>query len=130
MPDLDINHETVCFLCDKARLFHGKEDVVIPEVPDSPSDDWGRQMLADHAGDTTFQEFKATIDDLEPDQQQMVVALMWLGRGDFAFDEWQNALDEAASSWNDYTAEYLIAHPLLADYLAEGLAAFDYSCNP
>lgn len=130
MPELEINQETVCFLCDRARLFHCKEEVVIPEVPGSPSDDWARQVLADHASDTTYQEFKVTIDDLEPDQQQAVVALMWLGRGDYSLDEWQTALDEAADSWNEFTAEYLIAHPLLADYLDEGLAAFGYSCNP
>jgi len=130
MPDLEINPETVCFLSDRARLFHCKEEVVIPDVPDSPSEDWGRQALANHAGDSTFQEFKSTIQDLEPDQQQTVVALMWVGRGDFSPDEWQEALDEAAGSWNEATAEYLIAHPLLADYLEEGLAAFGYSCNP
>ncbi|WP_275096564.1 DUF3775 domain-containing protein [Sedimenticola hydrogenitrophicus] len=130
MAELDINQDTVCFLSEKARLFHCKEEVVIPEVPDSPSDDWALQVLADHSGDTTFQEFKATIEDLEPDQQQAVVALMWVGRGDFSVEEWPAALEEAADSWNEYTAEYLIAHPLLADYLEEGLAAFGYSCNP
>jgi hypothetical protein len=55
---------------------------------------------------------------------------MWVGRGDFSVEEWPAALEEAADSWNEYTAEYLIAHPLLADYLEEGLAAFGYSCNP
>jgi hypothetical protein len=130
MAELDINRDTVCFLSENARLFHCKEEVVIPEVPDSPSDDWALQVLADHSGDTTFQEFKATIEDLEPDQQQAVVALMWVGRGDFSVEEWPAALEEAADSWNEYTAEYLIAHPLLADYLEEGLAAFGYSCNP
>ncbi|WP_260293053.1 DUF3775 domain-containing protein [Sedimenticola hydrogenitrophicus] len=130
MAELEINQDTVCFLSEKARLFHCKEEVVIPEVPDSPSDDWALQVLADHSGDTTFQEFKATIEDLEPDQQQAVVALMWVGRGDFSVAEWPAALEEAADSWNEYTAEYLIAHPLLADYLEEGLAAFGYSCNP
>ena len=126
---LDVNPDTVCFLINKAREFHAKEEVVIPDVPDSPAEDWGRQALAAHGGDLTFQEFKSTFDDLEPDQQQIVVALLWLGRGDFDVSEWQAALDEAHEYWTSETAEYLIAHPMLADYLLEGLSLLDYSCE-
>lgn len=126
---LEINPETVCFLISKAREFHAKEEVVIPEVPDSPSEDWGRQMLADHSGDMTLQEFKSGFNDLEPDQQYTVVALFWLGRGDFDIEEWKDAVNQAHYSWTTETANYLIAHPLLADYLQEGLALHEYSCD-
>lgn len=126
---LDVNPDTVCYLISKAREFHAKEEVVIPEVPDSPSDDWARQVLADHADDMSLQEFKATLDDLEPEQQQNVVALFWLGRGDFDVDEWSDALAEARDSWTTQTADYLIAHPLLADYLLEGLNLMEYGCE-
>ena len=126
---LDVNPETVCFLISKAREFHAKEEVVIPDMPDSPAEDWGRQVLADHAGDWTYQEFKATFNDLDPDQQQTVVALFWLGRGDFSVEEWEDAVKEAGEEWTTETAEYLIAHPLLADFLLEGLELLDYSCD-
>ncbi|WP_297527866.1 DUF3775 domain-containing protein [Thiohalobacter sp.] len=125
---LDINPEIVCFLIERARVFHSKEAVVLPEVPDNPTDDWGLQVLADHVDDSTLQEFKAAVDDLEPDQQQAVVALMWVGRGDFSADEWEAALAEAEDNWTEHTAEYLIAHPYLADHLQEGLAEFGYDC--
>jgi hypothetical protein len=126
---LNLNPDTVCFLILKARVFHSKEEVVLPDVPDSPADDWALQALADHAGDTVFQEFKATIDDLEPDQQQALVALMWIGRDDFSADEWVAALQEARRNWGENTAEYLIAHPQLADHLLEGLNLLGYSCD-
>ena len=126
---LDVNPDTVCFLISKAREFHAKEEVVIPDMPDSPAEDWGRQVLADHAGDWTYQEFKATFNDLDPDQQQTVVALFWLGRGDFSVEEWEDAVKEAGEEWTTETAEYLIAHPLLADFLLEGLELLDYSCD-
>jgi len=126
---LNINPDTVCFLISRARVFHSKEDVVIPDTPDSPSEDWALQILADHRGDSVFQEFKVTIDDLEPDQQQAVVALMWVGREEFSATEWDMALAEARAEWNENTAEYLIAHPQLADYLLEGLDAMGYSCD-
>ena len=76
---------------------------------------------AGHAGDSTLQEFRSIVDDLEPDQQQEVVALLWVGRGDFGPEEWQAALEEARDDWTPETADYLIAHPLLADYLRDGL---------
>jgi hypothetical protein len=129
MPELEINSDTVCFLIAKAREFHAKEQVVLPDIPDSPSEDWALQVLADHADDATYQEFRNTVNDLEPDQQQQLVALLWLGRGEYDLDEWDEALAEARRSWTKRTAEYLIAHPLLADFLDDALEQFGYSCE-
>jgi len=126
---LNLNPDTVCFLVARARVFHSKEEVVLPDPTDSPADDWGRQVLADHGDDAVFQEFKSTIEDLEPDQQQEVVALMWLGRGEFDAAEWEDAVEEARNSWTPSTAEYQIAHPQLADHLLEGLDLLGYSCE-
>lgn len=123
---MDLNPDTVRFIIDKAREFHVKEEVTIPEEPLSPSDDWARQILADHADDPSYQEVKSTIDDLEPDQQVTLVALMWLGRGDYAADEWDNAVENAQDSWNERTAEYLLGTPLVADFLSEGLDVLGY----
>lgn len=124
---MDPNPETVQFTIDKAREFHVKEDVTIPEEPLSPSEDWARQVLADHADDPSYREVKATIDDLEPDQQVTLVALMWLGRGDYSADEWDDAIEVAQDGWNERTAEYLLGTPLLADYLSEGLDELGYA---
>ncbi|HET6472328.1 MAG TPA: DUF3775 domain-containing protein [Pseudomonadales bacterium] len=123
---LSIDLDTVQFIIDKAREFHVKEEVSIPEPPTSPADDWALQVLADHADDATYAELAATIDDLEPDQQVELVALMWLGRGDFEADEWKSAVAAAARARTARTAEYLIATPLLPDYLQEGLALLGY----
>ncbi|MHB8549537.1 MAG: DUF3775 domain-containing protein, partial [Acidiferrobacterales bacterium] len=90
--EFPVSPGTICFLIDKAHEFHAKEEVVLPDTPFSPSDDWALQVLADHQDDTTYAEIKATINDLEPDQQEALVALMWVGRGDFDIDEWTQAL--------------------------------------
>ena len=124
---MDLNPDTVFFIVDKAQQFHVKEQVTIPEEPLSPSDDWARQVLADHVDDPVFQELKTTIDDLEPDQQVTLVALMWVGRGDYSVDEWDSATEFAGESWNQRTAEYLIGTPLLADYLSMGLDELGYT---
>ena len=125
---LDINPETVCHLIQKARSFHVKEDVVIPEEPMNTADDWALQVLADHKDDPSYAEFITTVRDLEPDQQANLVALMWIGRGDFDTNEWDSALRRAKSEWTTETAEYLISKPMLSDHLEEGLEGLGYSC--
>lgn len=126
---LEISVDTVCRLVALAREFHAQEQVVIPEEPGNPGDDWGLQVLAAHAGDSTFREFKSIVRDLDPDQQHELVALFWLGRGDYSLDEWNDAVEYAAECNAGNTSEYLIAHPMLSDYLVEGLAAYDISCD-
>ena len=97
---IELNPENVYFLIDKLREFHAKEAVSIPEVPESPTDDWAQQVLADHMNDSSYSEVSAVVDDLEPDQQITLVALMWLGRGDYSLDEWEQALEDAADGYN------------------------------
>ena len=55
------------------------------------------------------------------------MALMWLGRGDFEEAEWDLAQRQARGIYTAHTAEYLIATPLVADYLQEGLALHGYT---
>lgn len=126
---LSTSPDTICRLINLAREFQAQEGVSFPEDPDNPSGDWAVQMLASHANDESYQEFKSIVDDLEPDQQQEVVALLWLGRDDYSKADWKALLAQAADSWNSRTAEYLITHPLLPDYLDRGLELFDYRCD-
>jgi hypothetical protein len=126
---LDINPDTICFLIDKAHEFHAREEVVIPDTPGSPTEDWALQILADHGDDAIVQEFRSTVADLEPDQQAQLVALFWLGRGDYDVEEWDEAVAEARRLRNARTAEYLIAHQLVADCFEDGLDLLGYSCE-
>jgi hypothetical protein len=127
--DINISSEIVCDLIEKAREFHVKEAVTIVEVPLSPTDDWALQVLADHADDVSYQELYNNIQGLDVDQQITLVALMWLGRGDFLLEEWDQVLTQAGEQYNNRTAEYLIATPLVADYWAEGLDLHGYACE-
>lgn len=111
---LDLNPETVRFIIDKAQEFQGGEMTDAEEGTPGPRD-------------PAALEIRATIEDLEPDQQVSLVSLMWLGRGDYSIDEWDQALADARESWNTRTADYLLGTPLLADYLSEGLDQLDIS---
>jgi len=126
---LELNPELVCNIILRAREFHAKEEVVLPDVPESPAEDWALQALADHDDDQTLLEVKALIADLEPDQQAALVALMWIGRGDYDVTEWAAAKADALGDERNLTAEYLFAHPLVADFLQEGLSLKGYDCD-
>lgn len=127
---LNIDPDTLCFIISRAREFQAKEGIVIPEpIPDSPSENWARQALADHADDHALQEAIDTINDLNEDEQAELVALMWLGRGDYSLAEWDTALADAVAARSDHTAEYLLAHPEIAFYLEEGMAQHGLSCD-
>lgn len=123
--ELELNRDTVQFIINAAREFHAQDDVAFPEEPESATEDWAQQVSADYGADPYYQELKTTIEDLEPDQQISLVSLMWLGRGDYTLDEWNDALTYAEDNWTDHTADYLIGTALLADYLAEGLDQFE-----
>lgn len=126
---IDLNPDIVCAVILAAREFQAKEEVVIPDREFGPADDWALQVLADHAGDLTYREAKEIIEDLEPDQQASLVALMWVGRGDYDIDEWDDALETARDEATDRTVDYLLATPLAADYLEEALAQLGYDCE-
>ncbi len=123
---IDPNPEIVRQVIDMSHQIQVKEGVTFPDDGEGSDGDWARQILADHASDPVVGELTSMIDDLEPDQQVTLVALMWLGRGDFEIDEWDKALEAAGDAWNTRTAAYLIGTPHAADYLAEGLNQHEY----
>lgn len=124
MAEFELNRETVQAIIDKAHEFHTKDDVNFDEEPEIAAD-WTSEISTDFAGDPYYQQLKSSIDDLEPDQQNSLVALMWIGRGDYSLAEWDEALRGAEEGWTENTADYLIGTSLLADYLEEGLQQFD-----
>lgn len=74
----------------------------------------------EHEQNSSYLELKAAIESLNEEERFGLVALMWIGRGTYGPDELDMALQNANSSSNDHTDEYLIETPLLPDYLEEG----------
>lgn len=126
---LHIPLDTLCSLIELAREFQAKESVVFPEVPTSPSDDWAMQVLADHSDDFNVAEFSNIVTEMSERQRSELVALMWVGRGDYNVDEWEQAVDDALGDFSIRAAAYVLAHPMVSDHLEEGLIAFDLSCD-
>lgn len=123
---IDLNPESVRSVITHAREFQVEASMEAEEAPESLADDQAFERLTEYQGDERYTELRNVIEDLEPDQQRTLVALMWLGRGDYSLDEWEEALGYAAEADSVSTADYLIATPLLADYLEEGLSLHGY----
>jgi len=126
---IDLNPESVLQIVERAREFQTEEIALPQEPPAMPVDDSPIEYVVQWLGDPAYIELKEAIDDLEPDQQVSLVALMWLGRGDYELDEWDAALEYAAEARTASSADYLIATPLLADYLLEGLNKHGYEVD-
>ncbi|TKT80388.1 DUF3775 domain-containing protein [Aquamicrobium sp. LC103] len=73
--------------------------------------------------DLTEKELRALIDDLNEDEAAELIALMWIGRGDYDVSEWVDAVAEAKQRGNNRTSTYLLGMPMLGDWLEEGLEA-------
>jgi hypothetical protein len=120
--------ERLAFIIAKAREF----DAEVPIEPDAatgsdPPDDDERQVLLDTPDNPTEQELRDAIDGLGVLERQEVLALMWLGRGDYDVETWPEALRQAGDSTNQNLTDYLVGTPLLGDYLEEGASALGLS---
>ncbi len=58
-----------------------------------------------------------------------LLALTWLGRGDYTKDEWADAVAQAWQTRNERAVPYRTGILLLSDYLEEGLSQLGYSCE-
>lgn len=126
MPD--INTEKVCFLIVKARELEC-EDEGIEADASNPSDDKFVSVMTEEAYGAVRSEIAAFIDAMDEDEQIELVALAWVGRGDFSADEWTEALAQARERRKGPTSEYLLGIPLLASFLESGLSQFGESCE-
>jgi len=124
----EINVDKVCFVIVKAREFDVQVEVEEPDYGSDAIDDNFVQVLEAYADNPTFAELKSFIDAMDEDEQAKLVALAWIGRGDFGAKEWSQAVRLAKERHSGSTALYLCGMPMLGDYVEEGLAAFRLSC--
>ena len=115
---LNVSPEQVRFIITRARAFDEK---VPPSGQDSEDDP--RIVHEDYAGDATREELARSIAALNEDAQIDLVALMWIGRGDYEADDFESARAAAADTRTRHMPDYLLGTPLLGDYLEEGMAA-------
>ena len=133
MPELRISVEKVCALIEAARELAGK-------VPSTAGD---RTTTGDDSKLATIDEPEGIGEDqdarrretiefiagLNVDEQTDLLALIWLGRGDYGIEEWDDALTEAEARIAARDPDYMIGDAALPEYLGDALEAFGLSCD-
>jgi hypothetical protein len=132
--DLTIAPDTVRLIVEKARTVSaavnenyadGAEHEV--EVDDDARDPHRHDGLAEEeTEDQTEQELRQIVRELNVDEAAELIALTWIGRGDYGADEFADAVAEAKQR-NYRPARYLLGMPMLGDWLEEGLEAIGVS---
>lgn len=129
MPTLSMPRETLVYIIEKAREFDALVPPVLIEDGSNPTDDeeGDTSILEDRPNNPTAQELKEALDTLNDDQRDEIVALTWVGRGDFTNEDWDEAIEAAHERHNGDEVRYLMGTPLLADYLEEGAVQLGYT---
>ena len=123
---LTIPLEKLAYIIEKAREF----DAEVPsdaEEGSNAADDDEREIPLDTPDNPTEQERRDAMDGLGIPERQELLALMWLGRGDYDAESWSEALQQARQTQSASETTYLLGTPLLGDYIEEGVAALGHS---
>jgi len=129
---MDIALETVCHIINQARTLAADMHELSDEPGRHAADDTVKDELPEEdtgVGAGESDELRDFIESLNVDEQSELVALAWIGRGTFTEEDWDEAVETARDEHGKRACEYLLSLPLLADYLEEGLNAFDLSCE-
>lgn len=124
---LTIPLEKLAYIIVKAREYDAEVPPVDEESGSNPSDDADRDVLQESPENLTYQELADALDGLSELERIELLALTWLGRGDYSKEEWRDALRDARQVHDEKETDYLIGTPLLADYIEEGLSQLGYS---
>lgn len=120
MADIAIDSGELEGLILRMRALMAREETDIPDPGGNPTDDEIPAALQEQSGDLTRLELMQEIEGLNDDQQDALVALYWIGRGDAEPEEWDNTLELARQRHEGSTAKYLLSHPLVPDQIEEG----------
>ncbi|HTQ32923.1 MAG TPA: DUF3775 domain-containing protein [Stellaceae bacterium] len=119
--------EQLAYIIEKAREFDVQTAPVDSDSGSNPSDDNDVAILEATDDNPTLGELTAALDALDDEQRIELLALVWVGRGDFDRAEWRDALAQAREVHDENETSYLLGTPLLADYLETALDLLGYS---
>lgn len=107
---LTISPEQAFYIIVKAREFDEQVEPTDPDSGSNPADDRKVDVLEEEeADDTVGQELEAALEVLNVDEQLDLLALTWLGRGEYA--SFAEAREEASDMRDKHIPDYLIGTP-------------------
>ncbi|UFN47616.1 DUF3775 domain-containing protein [Roseomonas sp. OT10] len=122
--DLGITVPTVVSIIDAARAVDEMEE------DESNEDLQDEENPEDNDPDALAEALEEQINVLNEDEQAALIALAWVGRGDYDAEDWEEAV-RLARERNEAggAATYLMGMEMLGDLLSEGLEAFGISAE-
>ncbi|CAH0288202.1 hypothetical protein ROS9278_04149 [Roseomonas sp. CECT 9278] len=121
--DLGISLESVAAIVDAARAVQESEE----SGADDREDEDEEGLDAEDDENMDEDALRAFIAELNEDEQASLIALAWVGRGDYAGPDFEEARTLARERNIRDAAEYLLGIDLLGDMLEEGLAELGLS---
>ena len=103
----------------KGEAYSGDDPVLNGE----DFDDAEEEQAPEHS---VLVELRTAVESLNVDAQRDLLALLWIGRGDFESNDWSHARRQAREVSHLHVGRYLAETPLASDYLIEGLSALGY----
>lgn len=125
--EINISVEKVYFIIVNARGYDVKVPPVEPDPASNALDDESREVIEDYPDDASGEVLKAAIDQLTDEEVIDLIALAWVGRGDFDRTSFADARELAMERHKAHSGRYLMGMPLLGDYLEEGLSELGFS---
>lgn len=120
---MNISEQTVRKLILRARAYDSKEQIEdFERDPDSEETD-AVETLQTGDTDPIRTEIEDWVDSLDEEAQSELVALYWIGRGDYDGPDFASAVKAADDRHSGSTSTYLLGVPMLGDYLELGLDA-------
>ena len=123
-----LDPQKVCFLIVKFRALDVQATPNLGGGSDA-SDDKFVAVYNEEANPSVEREAEGLIDVMNVDEQRELIALALVGRGDYAKEEWADAMRAAGSHPEPTTSAFLLEDPLVSDSLEEGLSMFGFSCD-
>lgn len=119
--------QKLVFIIEKAREFDALVDEDDPNSGSNPTDDMEVAILEATPENPTEEELTAVLGNLSDDELTELLALLWVGRGDYDRESWREALHQAREAKNKRIVRYLVGTPMLGDLIEEGLAELGVS---
>jgi hypothetical protein len=126
-PAIALPVQKLAFIIEKAREFDAMIDDDDPDTGSNPADDKGISILEATPDNPAEDELTAALANLNDDELTELLAVLWVGRGDYDRENWREAMRQAREAKNKRIVSYLVGTPMLGDLIEEGLAELGVS---
>lgn len=121
MTALPFNDTRIEELVLRFNAVMAKEGTDISDLGGNATDDEVTATLQETEGDLSRNEITQDIESMNDEQQDALVALFWIGRGDAEPAAWEQTKALARQQHEGLVSRYLLGRPMVGEYLTEGL---------